>query len=224
MIPFNVGDISRWNFSVGHHNLKIPSVSCLNVDNKMINFNVTAILPEGLLVTTKLEDKSQILWQYKFDVPIVNVWLWNGRRLSVVDVFDVPVAQDTKLDISPAIYLAMHNKQLYIHESTRMLDIIQSNVHPQLDVRSNSKSITKIPWKPIPASSGAITKTGEQDVTALSVLYNSEYVNGNGYYLYADVDSDNKGDYICSDNTTKDNSSKDAANSIVASLQNNWYW
>lgn len=224
MIPFNVGDISRWNFSVGHHNLKIPSVSCLNVDNKMINFNVTAILPEGLLVTTKLEDKSQILWQYKFDVPIVNVWLWNGRRLSVVDLFDVPVAQDTKLDISPAIYLAMHNKQLYIHESTRMLDIIQSSVHPQLDVRSNSKSITKIPWKPIPASSGAITKTGEQDVTALSVLYNSEYVNGNGYYLYADVDSDNKGDYICSDNTTKDNSSKDAANSIVASLQNNWYW
>lgn len=82
------------------------------MDNSIINFNVTAILPEGLLIARKLGDKNEILWKYKFDAPIVNVWIWDGRDLLVVNVFEIPTEDEVKVDLSPAIYLAMHNKQV----------------------------------------------------------------------------------------------------------------
>ncbi|GJQ68182.1 putative protein tyrosine kinase [Trypoxylus dichotomus] len=169
----------RWNFSVGHHNIRIPSTSCFNANNQVIDFNVTAIIPEGLIIARKFEDKSQIMWKYKFDAPIVNVWFWGGRDLSIIDIFDIPVeGNDVKEEMLPAIYLAMYNKQLYITESSEMLSLIDSNVHTGLEA-TKRKSMAKIPWKPIPASSSAILNRGEQDVAALSVLYSSEYVNDN---------------------------------------------
>lgn len=46
-------------------------------------------------------------------------------------------------------------------------------------VAAESKSVAKIPWKPIPASQLAvITAEHDDSSTALSVLYSSEYVNG----------------------------------------------
>lgn len=58
-----------------------------------------------------------------------------------------------------------------------MLNFIQSNPHSNTDV-IESRTITKIPWKPVPAST-AMIKTSDHDVSAAhSVLYNSEYVNG----------------------------------------------
>lgn len=62
---------------------------------------------------------------------------------------------------------------MYIHESTSMQDILHSKAYNELVV-AESTSITKIPWKPIPASS----EMTEEDSTALSVLNLSEYVNG----------------------------------------------
>ncbi|KRT78131.1 hypothetical protein AMK59_8538, partial [Oryctes borbonicus] len=210
----------RWNFSVGHHNIRIPSVSCFNIDNMIINFNVTAVLPEGLILATKLEDENQLLWKYKFEAPIVNVWLWDGRELSAIDVFNIPVKdKEVKEEVSASIYLAMHNKQLYIHESVKMLDLIYTNLYTNLEV-SKGKSIAKIPWKPIPASSSAIIKTGEQDIAARSVLYSSEYVNGNGYYLYVQEYPEEKEKLMCTDNVTKAYSDK--APSVKGWLRSIW--
>lgn len=58
-------------------------------------------------------------------------------------------------------------------------------------------SVSRIPWKPFPASSSALTLIDRQEsnndnefeissqihTTALSVLYASEYVNGNIIYI-----------------------------------------
>lgn len=54
-----------------------------------------------------------------------------------------------------------------------MQDILHGKTSNELAV-TESTSITKIPWKPIPASS----ELTEEDSTALSVLNLSEYVNG----------------------------------------------
>lgn len=49
---------------------------------------------------------------------------------------------------------------------------------PNIDLVIESSNVAKIPWKPIPAS----TQTTEEDSTALSVLNESEYVNGKKFY------------------------------------------
>lgn len=58
-----------------------------------------------------------------------------------------------------------------------MQHAIRRKTHTDLAV-TESTSIAKIPWKPIPAS----TESSEEDSTALSVLNASEYVNGKNIY------------------------------------------
>lgn len=71
---------------------------------------------------------------------------------------------------------------------------------PNVDIPpAESSSITKIPWKPIAAS----TESTEDDSTALSVLNNSEYVNGNGYYLYSEQAIEEKNQAHCEKNDSK---------------------
>lgn len=119
-----------------------------------------------------------------------------------------------------------------------MLNLIQANIYPNVE-EVQSKGITKIPWKPIPASSTAVIKKNDHEVAARSVLYNSEYVNGNvvgfiagnyviiyvvvgnGYYLYAEKDLNDKNNLICTDNNTTNNANKEAG-SIIMSLPSYW--
>jgi hypothetical protein len=63
---------------------------------------------------------------------------------------------------------------------------------------TETRSLGKIPWKPISAS-GLLT---EDDSTSISVLYSSEYVNGNGYYLYSDEVGKQKNNVLCENNNT----------------------
>ncbi|KAH1029539.1 eukaryotic translation initiation factor 2-alpha kinase [Dendroctonus ponderosae] len=186
----------RWNFSVGLHNVKLPQVSC--IDTKLFDSNVSAVIPEGLLlVSSKRNNLEEHIWQYKFHSPIVRVWKWDGMHLNEVNLFEprnMPglITQST---ILPSIYIGMHKKQLYIHESHQMQHVLQERHNTDL-VPAESNSITKIPWKPISASS----QSTEDDSTALSVLNNSEYVNGNGYYLYSEHALEEKNSAHCPQN------------------------
>ncbi|XP_050314345.1 eukaryotic translation initiation factor 2-alpha kinase [Anthonomus grandis grandis] len=188
----------RWNFSVGLHNIKLPQASCLD-DSKMFDANISAIIPKGLLLVSSIKNNiEEYNWQYKFHSPIVKVWKWDGMKLGEINLFDSKSPElVTSGGILPSIYIGMHKKQLYIHESNHMQALLLERQYAEL-TPAESNSLAKIPWKPISAS----TESTEDDVTALSVLNNSEYVNGNGYYLYTEHAIDAKNTAHCEKNDT----------------------
>ena len=172
---------------MGHHNIKSTQVSCTDPTTNLFNWNVTAIMPDGLLIASNYQDNVKITWQYHFTSPIVRVWKWNGHELTEIDLFQSKSdkeASDTQ--VSPAIYVGMHKKQVFsVHFSnSRLLTIIfqlyihesfawQNKLHYGTEIVQTER-LGRIPWKPISAS-GLLT---EDDSTATSVLYSSEYVNG----------------------------------------------
>ncbi|KAJ8949152.1 hypothetical protein NQ318_012900 [Aromia moschata] len=202
----------RWNFSVGLHDVKLPRISCIDPTSKTFDWNLTAVLPEGKLTASTILNNVEHSWQYQFNSPIVRVWRWTGRNLSEVDLFAPKNIPNILISpILPSIYIGMHNKQLYIHESVSMQEVLHSNINTNIVV-AESTSIAKIPWKPIPAAIGA----ADDESTALSVLNLSEYVNGNGYYLYTETDLNKKDTLLCETNNsviepTPDNLMEDMA-------------
>lgn len=162
----------RWNFSVGLHNVKIPQISCIEHNSEVMLFDLEAIIPEGRL-SALTESKSKNLWTYNFNSPIVNIWKWDGKNLVTVNLFS-----DKENSVGPSIYVGMHNKQLYIHESDKLLNDLQINIqHTNVKV-VESQSLAKIPWKPYPAVALDDKPSDYDQSSALSVLYSSEYING----------------------------------------------
>lgn len=159
----------RWNFSVATHNIKLPQVGCSDPNVNLFSWNITAVVPDGILIANSAHGMIHDNWQYQFPSPIVRIWKWNGHTLSEVDLFKLRADQSSKeLELTPSIYLGMHKKQLYIHESVQQQNQMQSI---SMGLATN---LAKIPWKPISASN-IVT---EDDSTAISVLYSSAYVNG----------------------------------------------
>lgn len=160
----------RWNFSVGLHNIKLPQISCIDI-NSIIDLDFTAIVPQGILIASI---NNEEIWKYKFNSPIVTVWKWNGEEMKPVDLF----AQKTSLittDVA-ALYLGMHNNQLYIHESELMLNAIALN--------NQGTSTPTIPWKPVNAAGITGVSAENNQHTGISVLQSSEYVNGNVSFFF----------------------------------------
>ncbi|CAH1103142.1 unnamed protein product [Psylliodes chrysocephalus] len=217
----------RWNFSVGLHNIKLSKISCINLNSELFDWNVSAILPEGKLRASVVHNNVEESWNYIFDSPIVKIWRWSGKNLSEIDLFaprNVPQVVTTGTSLLPSIYLGMHNKQLYIHESSFMQHAIRRKTHTDLAV-TESTSIAKIPWKPIPAS----TESSEEDSTALSVLNASEYVNGQGFYLYSETDLKENDKQLCDKNDSfiEGGTLPPAKNTKTESLYYllvPWYW
>jgi eukaryotic translation initiation factor 2-alpha kinase 3 len=96
------------------------------------------------------------------------------------------------LPSAPALYVGMHEKQVYIQESVRVQQGVAEEVTPLIGPDGRP---TRIPWKPYPASVSGIgliesnevplltdenTDVANLENTALSqsVLYGSEYANG----------------------------------------------
>lgn len=95
----------KWNFSVGTHDIKIPQMDCIDT-HVNYEFNISAVLPKGKLNVEVKTNGRYSPWAYEFPSPIVDIWNFNGRELTRVDVFKSDIEQ------SPAIYLGMHNKQV----------------------------------------------------------------------------------------------------------------
>lgn len=188
--------VEKWNFSVGLHNIKLPRISCID-EHQLINWNFSAIIPEGKLFALVKNNDEEVRWNFNFNSPIVKIWKWNGKDLSEVNIFLLQNATDlVGSQFLPSIYLGMHNRQLYIHESQKiqnqMEKLLSGKPHTDVIV-TESTSIVKIPWKPIKAS----TELFEDDATALSVLNGSDYVNGHGFYLYTETELKSKDSVIC---------------------------
>ncbi|KAJ1525913.1 hypothetical protein ONE63_009102 [Megalurothrips usitatus] len=202
----------RWNFSVARHNVKlIPDPAALCHGNKQpVDFDVRVIVPDGLVCAISLSDPNRVLWKHKFDAPVVSAWVMERGELKEVNLFsglqwnhDKSHGHDKSVPLSPSLYVGMHRKQLYIQESVQMQQHLGDRVNRQ-NLITDESSYSRIPWRPIPAipgnTLGLISHdkgddevlsqiTDESDdavrVTATSVLYASEYVNGNGFFLYS---------------------------------------
>ncbi|KZC04854.1 PREDICTED: eukaryotic translation initiation factor 2-alpha kinase-like [Dufourea novaeangliae] len=196
----------RWNFSVGQHELILAPQSDVDCQNKVeafaLDIEIKVIVPNGLIWAVSSNDPKIILWQYKFDSPIVTIWREHASKssgqksLKEINLFDnTQWSWGTEFSVSPGIYLGMHDRQLYVQENTKL--------HTSLELLKPYTQHLKYPWQPYPAIGTAVTKAlpdledndenknallqinDAQSTTALSVLYNSEYVNGNGFYLYS---------------------------------------
>ncbi|XP_018403142.1 PREDICTED: eukaryotic translation initiation factor 2-alpha kinase-like [Cyphomyrmex costatus] len=167
----------RWNFSVGQYELKLKSpVFCSNEDIAL-NIEIKAVIPEGLIWAVDKSNPKVTLWQYKFDSPIVAIWRGDvsSGPLEKIDLFD------TSQWVWGSEYSTIRPDYKYVQH-------------------------VKYPWQPYPAAITAVVstlpdkdndedsiKTNEaQNAIALSVLYNSEYINGNGFYLYSTDQVSNK--------------------------------
>lgn len=204
----------RWNFSVGTHSLELmKSGDCHNrpyseYDQVLLDLELKVIVPEGIICAVHKHTPNVILWQHKFNHPIVNAWKNSNDDLIKLDLFSYThlpfgINEATMDGLSPSVYVAMYDKQLYIQESDNMKRT------PAIKDFKNVERL-RIPWKPfsIPSTElamieGAIQSKGKDDTsaTALSVLEGSEYVNGNGFYLFTNIKA--KKDLICEHNLSK---------------------
>lgn len=150
------------------------------------------------------------------------------------------MAETSQFDVEPSVYVGMYNKQLYIQESENLKKELLGN---HLDALN--RNYLKIPWKPHAAKreltlighettggAMAVIDDMEHSVTALSILYATEYANGNGFFLYSSKDV-NRSSSCDKENGTRDEESVDdpfdfsfAADDtptqiIIVSL---WYW
>ncbi|KAL1461306.1 hypothetical protein WDU94_013213, partial [Cyamophila willieti] len=194
----------RWNFSVGQHDVKFlpdENSDCHHNTPPPVQVKLKVIVPEGLLCAMSKEEPGKVLWQHKFGSPIVNAWRLDAGQVEVVDLFGSSEVGDDDIPESPDVYVGMHNKQLYIQESVAMQRKIQSKVGYKQHLLTDETKFPRIPWRPIPATNshllglpyvkdgdvetGLIQSLDVRKTTSLSILYASEYVNGNGYYLYS---------------------------------------
>lgn len=135
----------------------------------------------------------------------MNAWKTNPQdTLETVNLFSFyqyPVKTEgfahSSTDVQPSVYVGMYNKQLYIQESEKFKKELRGH---QLDALN--RNYLKIPWKPHPAKNAlsligvdrpdnevlAPIDDAEHSVTALSILYATEYANGNGFFLYSSGD------------------------------------
>lgn len=179
----------------------------------------------------------------QFDHPIVNAWKTNEiDELESVDLFSYPqwpinsyAERPPDFDnLSPAVYVGMFNKQLYIQESEKLKKLVMNQY-----LESINRDFLKIPWNPYPATSSALAlievdSTTKHETTAISVLNGTEYVNGNGFYLYTTEDPETADNVLCDKENTTGESSVDEENYgfpyadddtpakiIIVSL---WFW
>lgn len=203
----------RWNFSVGHHDLEVVKPNDCHakpnnkLDKSLLDLQLKVIVPEGIICAVRKDTPNIILWQHKFDFPIVNAWKSNQRNeLESVDLFSLlklPININTKSDLTPSIYVGMFNNQLYIQESSKLVKSFSDN-----NLEIINREYLKIPWKPYPATESALAiiqdDAGDSKVertdtsaTALSILYASKYINGNGFYLYSKADLNKTQNDLC---------------------------
>ncbi|XP_024870480.1 eukaryotic translation initiation factor 2-alpha kinase [Temnothorax curvispinosus] len=187
----------RWNFSVGQYDLELvpPDVFCPN-EVVASDMEIKVVIPEGLIWAVNKSNPTVTLWKYKFSSPIVAIWREDASQISItsgalekINLFNSSQWEwGSDSAVGPGLYLGMHERQLYVQENHN---------------HKNSMYVQhiKYPWQPYPAAITAVTDTltdnnnndevsiieanEAQNAIALSVLYNSEYINGNGFYLYS---------------------------------------
>lgn len=168
--------MERWNFSVGNHELDIltrdDDCHQQNHNNNNNNFvdlsdiELRVVVPEGLICAYS-KSTASVLWQRKFDYPIVDAWRMNGDgKLAKVDLFSAvqwmydvggsPNLEEGRRMVNPSIYVGLFRTQMYVQESDAMRRRYQEYLTNQNNrVTTNTEVAIKgglsLPWRPVPA-------------------------------------------------------------------------
>lgn len=149
-------------------------------------------------------------------------WLWNDHK----DFFLKSSSNKGGEHLAPSLYLGMFKKQLYVQESNSLRVFVEKQLKIHQNLITDETNYPRIPWKPFPASSKSLALQSDQYIvdgaeeesinnetfdlvkfddssTSLSVLYATEYVNGNGFYLYSSQDFKNHTKSLYCDKKTK---------------------
>uniref|UniRef100_A0A182PE01 PRKR-like endoplasmic reticulum kinase n=1 Tax=Anopheles epiroticus TaxID=199890 RepID=A0A182PE01_9DIPT len=207
------------------------------VDPVILDLDLRVIIPEGVICAVRKSTPGEIVWRHKFDVPIVSAWRVSGNnndQLVGVDIFDrtdwmwngnVDDGESTDRPplINPSLYIGMHDKQLYIQESAAMISEREEKMQ-EIALLTDESQLPSIPWKPLPASrgiAGLLTDgdnqfqlvkgeddNGESTAIARSVLYASNYINGNGFFLTYDAEHGKQCGHGEDDESNGENSTK----------------
>ncbi|XP_071513696.1 eukaryotic translation initiation factor 2-alpha kinase-like [Panulirus ornatus] len=215
----------RWNFSVGQHEVNLASGGCESMGTREINGNLLPtlhfIVPDGVIMG--MDTEGGLIWQQKLTSPVVNAWRILDGELEQVDLFSmnsVPaLSPDTNLPNSqlkdgeeqeqPALYVGVHQKQLYIQQSGGMRHRVNSATRIfTADSSAQDSTEVKFPriqWRPYLATAPSRTPIihyssrrhpllidydeKEESSTAVAVTHHTDYPFDNGYYLYDDKNS-----------------------------------
>lgn len=209
----------KWNFSVSQHNLDLyPGLEdlCHNdgnsdgpafVDEKDRDEVFKAVVSDGVICSVKKAHPDQILWKRDFHTPIVHAWEIRNGKLFKIDLFSTSAFPKTPEGEvlgdglvegrDPLMYVASHNKQLYIQESDRL----------QMAYAHQFERVPRVTWRPYLLTSHSRTPhynhgnhikdddgllpllTFDEKVaenTALAVFTGSDYPYDSGLYLFPD--------------------------------------
>lgn len=209
----------RWNFSIGHHELELlPSKNCRpgvksdqadELDKQILDLDLRVIVPEGIVCGYSKATPNVVLWEHKFDSPIVSVYRSDtDNRLYSLDLFEnaqwIKSSGDSSL--APSLYLGMYNQQLYIQESDNMRASIVNHNKLEHNLISDETGFPKIPFRPFPVTKEGLklieARTDPEErrnnptelmryddkLNAQSVLYASPYADGKGFYFFTSKD------------------------------------
>lgn len=141
-------------------------------------------------------------------------------------------AQKPTPPVLPSVYVGMFEMQLYVQENENLKSLIHRQHNQYEDVK-----FPRIPWKPYPAKNlelalideistddDILPDVGDRALVAVldqekqlalseSVLYASEGVNGNGFFLYSTDDFNRTQTAICDTEEDEENDDQEESNS-----------
>ncbi|XP_045123041.1 eukaryotic translation initiation factor 2-alpha kinase 3-like isoform X2 [Portunus trituberculatus] len=226
----------RWNFSVGQHELNLGggggcgSGAAMGGDGPSPPLPALRfVVPEGVIMG--MHQDGSLLWQQKLTSPVVSAWRVLQGKLEEVDLFStssIPALSPDKNtpgsgtvrepggggggggggsgEKQPALYVGVHQQQLYIQQSAGMHHQLNSAARLFTADSTEDSLVTKYPrvqWRPYLASAPSRTpivnhhhhnqhplllsfEADEEPNTAIALTHHIDYPFDNGYYLYAD--------------------------------------
>jgi len=189
------------------------------------------VVPDGVVCAVHPQNKGAVLWQHKFESPVVHVWQLIDGKLVPLNLFgseSVPAIEGQPSNdelpsavASPLLYVGIHNQQLYVQESNRFADrLTELLTHSPQSTDKNALALYRIPWKPLSATSwkdveerplvdpavlnseSPIECDSDPEDTAVIVRHQTDYPFSRGFYLFEDQVPSQADQTIYSENGT----------------------
>ncbi|XP_066277574.1 eukaryotic translation initiation factor 2-alpha kinase 3-like [Branchiostoma lanceolatum] len=196
----------------------IEDVSCKSSDMYSWEYyeedSLTSIkvsVPDGVVSAVRQDRPDKVIWKYKFPSPVAAAWTLEDGELLPVSLFDythVPALTSEGQSLppgdvtQPAMYLGVHNGQMYVQLSSKMAAEVDMVAKAKLLLdKKLPMAIPRVSWRPYLATSDTRTPillTGGQSLPLLTYepdldrppidhpTGNVDYPYDNGYYLFSD--------------------------------------
>ncbi|XP_019626481.1 PREDICTED: eukaryotic translation initiation factor 2-alpha kinase 3-like [Branchiostoma belcheri] len=160
--------------------------------------SIKVSVPDGVVSAVRQDRPDKVIWKYKFPSPVAAAWTLEEGELLPVGLFDqthVPAltSEDQTLppdDVTqPAMYLGVHNGQMYVQLSSKMAAEVDMVAKAKLLM--DKKLPMAIPKTPILLTGGQspplLTYEPELDRPPIDhPTGNVDYPYDSGYYLFSD--------------------------------------